>query len=120
MAQEHNVFISWSGERSKWVAEAMREWLPIVLQAARPSCKTEAARPKSKTPAVWRAFSQRGTRSGNVLGVIPGDPVDVGSGNADIGQFPVGQAAELVETLVIAPPFAVPTEEGGKQHGECP
>jgi hypothetical protein len=33
---KHNVFISWSGQRSKWAAEALREWLRLVLQAARP------------------------------------------------------------------------------------
>jgi hypothetical protein len=32
----HNVFISWSGERSKGAADALRGWLPIILQAARP------------------------------------------------------------------------------------
>ncbi|WP_136515129.1 toll/interleukin-1 receptor domain-containing protein [Geomonas edaphica] len=30
------VFISWSGERSKFVAEAIRNWLPKVLQTLRP------------------------------------------------------------------------------------
>ena len=30
------VFISWSGERSKLLAEALREWLPLVLQYAEP------------------------------------------------------------------------------------
>jgi hypothetical protein len=32
----HNVFISWSGPRSKHVAEALRAWLPMVLHVAKP------------------------------------------------------------------------------------
>jgi hypothetical protein len=31
-----NVFISWSGERSKLIAEAFYEWLPMVIQSAKP------------------------------------------------------------------------------------
>jgi hypothetical protein len=33
---QHNVFISWSGNRSQHVALALREWLPMALQAAKP------------------------------------------------------------------------------------
>jgi hypothetical protein len=31
-----NVFISWSGDQSKAIAEELRNWIPSVLQFARP------------------------------------------------------------------------------------
>jgi hypothetical protein len=34
--KKHNVFISWSGDRSKPIAEAFFEWLPMVIQCAKP------------------------------------------------------------------------------------
>ncbi|MGC1621088.1 MAG: toll/interleukin-1 receptor domain-containing protein [Candidatus Acidiferrum sp.] len=36
LAETNNVFISWSGPRSKSAAEALKDWLPTILQTARP------------------------------------------------------------------------------------
>jgi len=36
LSKNHNVFLSWSGERSRLVAEFMRSWLASVVQAAKP------------------------------------------------------------------------------------
>ena len=35
------IFISWSGTRSKFIADALREWLPNVLQSLNPFCSTQ-------------------------------------------------------------------------------
>jgi hypothetical protein len=32
----HNIFISWSGSRSKHIAVGLREWLPAIVQTAKP------------------------------------------------------------------------------------
>lgn len=36
MSRNHNVFLSWSGERSRLVSEFLRDWISQVVQAAKP------------------------------------------------------------------------------------
>ena len=35
------IFISWSGKRSKYIAEQLRDWLPKVLQFTKPWCSSK-------------------------------------------------------------------------------
>jgi hypothetical protein len=65
-----------------------------------------------QTPAVWRAFVANAVGSGGLAGFFPGDSVDVGTRDPDIGQFAVGQAAEFAKTSVITPPISVDFHKG--------
>ena len=44
-----NIFISWSGERSRAVAGLLHNWIPKVIQSAKPWCSTDDL----KKGTVW-------------------------------------------------------------------
>jgi hypothetical protein len=56
MADTHNVFISWSGERSRRAAEALKEWLGNVLQNARPWMSTDMEKGIRSLDEIARAL----------------------------------------------------------------
>ena len=56
MADTHNVFISWSGERSRLAAEALKGWLGTVLQNARPWMSTEIEKGSRSYEEIARAL----------------------------------------------------------------
>jgi hypothetical protein len=69
-----------------------------------------SARPRGR--AHWAVL-----RLGSLASIIPREPVDIGTGDAQIGQFPVGQMAEFSEIGVKTPPVSVGLHQSRKKHG---
>jgi hypothetical protein len=58
MADTHNAFISWSGERSRLAAETLKDWLSTVLQNARPPRGSVENRPCGVTSKPANGVAQ--------------------------------------------------------------
>jgi hypothetical protein len=60
---KHNVFISWSGDRSKVIADGLYEWLPMVVQSVKPWMSSHSI-DKGSRGALEMAKALDGTRVG--------------------------------------------------------
>jgi hypothetical protein len=67
-----SVFISWSGDKSKPIAEEFREWLPQVIQAVRPFCSVGDLEKGS----FWQAELQ-GSLNSAIAGIIIVTPENI-------------------------------------------
>jgi hypothetical protein len=52
------VFISWSGDRSKAVAQALQEWLPRVIQASEPWISSEITKGTRWSPEISKRLEE--------------------------------------------------------------
>jgi hypothetical protein len=71
----------------------------------------------AQAPWITSTFVVNAAGSTGLAGFFPGNSIDVGTRDADIGQFAIGKAAEFAKTSVIAPPVTVDFHKGGKRHG---
>ncbi len=109
MSQPYNVFISWSGERSKLVAQKLREWLPRVIQTARPWLSDTDSPENLDTPwllfeggAISKAIDDSSRLCTYLLGDLK--PEDV---KPPLGMFQATRATKddtrkLVETINLS------------------
>jgi hypothetical protein len=65
MERKMKVFLSWSGDQSRAVAEALRDWLPVVLQYVKPWVSSQDI----KAGAKW-ADAVAGELEGSNFGIL--------------------------------------------------
>lgn len=89
------VFISWSGPRSQAVAEALRDWLPNVIQAVQPwMSKTDIDKGTNWALEIGRALER--TRVG-ILCLTPENQ------HRPWISFEAGALAKTIETAYVIP-----------------
>ena len=89
------VFLSWSGDRSRKVAEALREWLPNVLQAAVPWMSAEDIEKGSQ----WNA-AVSGELSTTRVGIICVTPENL---DAPWLNFEAGALSRTLDRTFVTP-----------------
>jgi hypothetical protein len=88
------VFISWSGEQSKHIAQALREWLPRVLQAIKPYMSDE----DNEAGVLWDQVMTAQLEASN-FGILCLTPGNVQSPWI---HFEAGALGKLTNSRVIA------------------
>src|SRR5579875_159793 len=103
-----DVFISWSGERSKYVAEALRGWLKQVIQAVKPWLSSEDI----LAGARWNVeIANR--LSATKFGIICVTPENLDSNWL---VFEAGALAKTIDDRTFVCPFLIDMDEINPQH----
>src|SRR6202795_276541 len=54
------------------------------------------------------------------MGVVPGDGRNLRTGHADVGKLAIAELGQLMDTLLVARPHAIPADQFGHEHGSLP
>ena len=79
-----NIFISWSGDLSKLVALALYNWIPAVIQVAKPFMSSEDLGKGKRWPQSYRAHDNSSRQRVGCHGNAPAGPLviwDAANGN---------------------------------------
>lgn len=89
------LFISWSGDKSKKIAEAIREWIPCVIQAVKPYFTPEDINKGQR----WGAEISKKLES-STIGIIVLTPTNL---EAPWLMFEAGALSKSVDTSRVCP-----------------
>jgi hypothetical protein len=89
------VFISWSGEQSRQIASALREWLPMVIQAVRPYMSES----DNEAGARWGSVVSAELES-SAFGIVCLTPINI---TAPWINFEAGALSKAVDRARVVP-----------------
>ncbi len=103
-----DVFISWSGERSKYVAESLSVWLKRVIQVVRPWMSSEDILAGARwNPEIAKRLEQ------SAFGIVCVTPENL---TAPWLTFESGALAKTIDQKTRVCPYLIDMNEIGPQH----